>query len=224
MINPRYTYMLLFMIVVIVLWLGCNNASKEIVKEEAIYGRERAVNLGILPYLSSKFLLLSIVTVLQVALLMGLVYGAFELLQYWDKGPFQAPPLEYRLDYLGQFAVLSILAMSGVAIGLLLSSCVSSPDRANALLPYVLIPQIILGGGILAVKDGPLYWLAVAFSPAYWAFRGLRKGTTELPEYSGYRMDYAENAWVACAMLMLQLILALCLTAVLLRQKDVRRA
>src|SRR5262249_2862908 len=57
-VNPRYTYMLLFILVMIVLWFGCNNAAKEIVKEEAIYGRERAVNLGILPYLASKFLVL----------------------------------------------------------------------------------------------------------------------------------------------------------------------
>ena len=55
-IDPTYTYMLLFIVVIIVLWFGCNNAAKEIVKEEAIYGRERAVNLGILPYLASKFL------------------------------------------------------------------------------------------------------------------------------------------------------------------------
>src|SRR5262249_32786698 len=29
-INPRYTYMLLFILVMIVLWFGCNNAAKEI--------------------------------------------------------------------------------------------------------------------------------------------------------------------------------------------------
>ena len=56
MVNPSYTYTLLFILVMIVMWFGCNNAAKEIVKEEAIYGRERAVNLGILPYLGSKFL------------------------------------------------------------------------------------------------------------------------------------------------------------------------
>ena len=70
MVDPRYTYMLLFMVVIIVLWFGCNNAAKEIVKEEAIYTRERAVNLRILPYLASKFVVLSSITVmlLRVAL------------------------------------------------------------------------------------------------------------------------------------------------------------
>src|SRR5262249_57629217 len=55
-INPAYTFMLLNILVIAVLWFGCNNAAKEIVKEEAIYGRERAVNLHIGPYLGSKML------------------------------------------------------------------------------------------------------------------------------------------------------------------------
>src|SRR5262249_27100888 len=55
-VNPRYTYMLLFILAVTILWLGCNNAAKEIVKEQGVYTRERTVNLGILPYLGSKVL------------------------------------------------------------------------------------------------------------------------------------------------------------------------
>jgi ABC-type multidrug transport system ATPase subunit len=223
MVDPRYTYMMLFMMVIIVLWFGCNNAAKEIVKEEAIYGRERAVNLGILPYLSSKFLLLSLITALQALLLMLLLYGALEALHRYNPD-FQSPPELYRLDYASQFGVLTLLSMTGVALGLLLSACVASPDRANALLPYVLIPQIILGGGIMPVKDGVLYILAVVLSPVYWAFRAVRKGTNDLPDYSGYRMDYTENPWFACAMLVAQLAVLMILTAWFLRRKDVQRA
>src|SRR5262249_37059397 len=79
-LNPRFTYMLLFILVMIVLWCGCNNAAKEIVKEEAIYGRERAINLGIVPYLASKFLVLTLITVFQALVLMALIYGSLELL------------------------------------------------------------------------------------------------------------------------------------------------
>ena len=62
--------MLLSIVVIAVLWFGCNNAAKEIVKEEAIYGRERAVNLRILPYLGSKFLVLGVIAALQTLLFM----------------------------------------------------------------------------------------------------------------------------------------------------------
>ena len=223
MIDPRYTYMMLFMMVIIVLWFGCNNAAKEIVKEEAIYGRERAVNLGILPYLSSKFLLLGFVTTFQALLLLALLFGTLEGFHQLDSN-FQLPPSIYCLDYAGLCGVVAILSLTGVALGLMLSACVATPDRANTLLPYVLIPQIILGGGIMPVKDGVLYWLAVVFSPVYWAFRAVRQGTNELPDYSGYRMDYNEDPWLACGVMLIQLTVLLALTTWVLRRKDLHRA
>ena len=222
MVDPRYTYMMLFMVVIIVLWFGCNNAAKEIVKEEAIYGRERAVNLGILPYLSSKFLLLSLITAAQALLLMVILYGALEALHQYDSS-YQVPPERYQLSYGAQFGVLVLLSMTGVGLGLLLSACVATPDRANALLPYVLIPQIILGGGIMPVKDGVLYLLAVVLSPVYWAFRGVRRGTHDLPDYSGYQTDYSDDPLFAGGVLVVQLVVLLMLTAWFLRRKDVQR-
>ena len=126
----------------------------------------------------------------------------------------------YRLDYVSQFGVLLLLALTGMALGLLLSSCVSSPDRANALLPYVLIPQMILGGGIIAVREGAIYWLAVVFSPVYWAFRGIRLGECELPRDVYYRMDYDDSLWIPCAALVIQIVVMLLLTAWFLKRKD----
>jgi hypothetical protein len=222
MVDPRYTYMMRFMVVIIVLWFGCNNAAKEIVKEEAIYGRERAVNLGILPYVSSKFLLLSLITAAQALLLMVILNGALEVLHQYNPD-YQVPPEQYQLSYAAQFGVLILLSMTGVGLGLLLSACVATPDRANALLPYVLIPQIILGGGIMPVIDGVLYLLAVVLSPVYWAFRAIRRGTHDLPDYSGYRTDYSDDPLLAGSVLVLQLVVLLTLTAWFLRRKDVQR-
>src|SRR5205085_950139 len=147
-------------LVLVVLWFGCNNAAKEIVKEEAVYARERAVNLGIVPYLASKFVVLAALTALHALLLMAALYGTLELLARLVPGSTAPHPHQY-LAYLPQFGVLVLLAIAGVALGLLLSACVSTPDRANALLPYVLIPQIILGGGFLSVQSGLLHALAV---------------------------------------------------------------
>ena len=54
----------------------CNNAAKEIVKEEAIYGRAgRAVNLGIFPYLASKFVVLTVITAFQVLVFLVCIHG-----------------------------------------------------------------------------------------------------------------------------------------------------
>ncbi|HEY7315805.1 MAG TPA: ABC transporter permease, partial [Gemmataceae bacterium] len=201
------------------LWFGCNNAAKEIVKEEAIYGRERAVNLGIVPYLASKFLVLSVITAFHALMLMALVYGTLEALQRFVPG-CTAPPPEYCLAYLPQFGVLLLLAMSGVALGLLLSACVSSPDRANALLPYVLIPQLILGGGILDVQHGPLAYLAMALSPVYWAYRGVHLGAGTLPSGFPGHVDHADGLLLPCVVLAIQTMLMLAATGWALRRKE----
>jgi hypothetical protein len=222
-INPRYTFMLLFLMVLIILWFGCNNASKEIVKEEAIYGRERAVNLGILPYLASKFLVLSVITAVQSLMLMVILFGVLGLLGSL-LGHSIPEPL-YYLPLPEQFGVYVVLSMTSVAMGLLLSACVATPDRANALLPYVLIPQIILGGGILFIREGPLYYVAVLLSPAYWAYRAVHVGVHNvLPSDLPGHMDYAETVWLPVLALTVQMVVLLLLTAWFLRQKDVRRA
>jgi ABC transport system ATP-binding/permease protein len=220
--NPSYNYMLMFMLAVTVIWFGCNNAAKEIVKEQAIYGRERAVNLGVLPYLASKFLVLGLISAVQTLLLMAVIYGALTLLHEYFGHDLPHPA--YRLDYLPQYGVLVLLALAGVALGLLLSACVASADRASTLLPYVLIPQIILGGGIIPISGGILYVMAALGSPVYWAFRAIHRGATEFPPDFPYYMDYRDSVWLSCAGLLAQTAVLLLATAWCLRRKDVRRA
>ncbi len=216
--SPRYTYILLFILVVIIVWFGTNNAAKEIVKEEAIYGRERAVNLGIGPYLASKFLVLSAVTTFHVFVLMTVVYGSLEL-AHW-LGHYSLPTDQHMLGYAAQFGVLTLLGMTGVALGLLLSACVATPDRANALLPYVLIPQLILGGGFLDVSKGLLFDLAAVLSPVYWAFRAVHLGAHQLPEGFPQHVEYEDNLWLPCLALVAQTVVLLGLTAWFLRRKE----
>jgi ABC-type multidrug transport system ATPase subunit len=218
-INPRYTYILLFVLVMIVLWFGCNNAAKEIVKEEAIYARERAVNLRILPYLASKFVVLSVITAIHALLLMLFLFGTLELAAYFVPG-HSVPSSEHALSYASQFGVMVLLAMTGVALGLLLSACVATPDRANTLLPYVLIPQMILGGGIISVSTGALYCLAITLSPVYWAYRAVHLGADKLPVGFPGHTNYADGVGLPCLALLVQMGVLLALTTWFLKRKD----
>ena len=118
------------------------------------------------------------------------------------------------------FGVLVLLSMNGVALGLLLSACVSTADRANALLPYVLIPQLILGGGFLKVTEGPLYWLAMALSPVYWAYRAVHRGASHLAANFPGHVDYEDRLTLPCAMLVAQTVVLLLATAYFLRRKE----
>ena len=224
-VNPRFTYVLLFLLVFATLWFGCNNAAKEIVKEEAIYGRERAVNLGILPYLAAKFTVLAAVCAVQVALLMGVVYGALEgSAAVWGWAGWESPEPAYRLDYPAQAGVLFLLSLTGVAMGLVLSACVSNPDRAATLLPYALVPQIILGGAVIPVNGGALMWVAMTVAPTYWAWRAVRTGETAFPADFPGRAAYDDSLWLPCAALAGQMLVLLLLTAWFLKRKDPRRA
>ena len=217
-VDPTNTYILVYLLVISVLWFGCNNAAKEIVKEEPVYMRERAVNLSILSYLSSKFVVLSLLSALQVFMTMAIVYGGLAVFQSADM-----PAPRYRLNYPAQFGFLVLLSMTGVALGLLLSACVANADRAATLLPYVLIPQIILGGGILPMEDTPLGLVAYVASPSYWAFRAIRTGETDLPEGFLWHRDYNDHNGLAAAVLTAQMLSLLVLTALLLRRWDVRK-
>ncbi|MDH3494704.1 MAG: FHA domain-containing protein, partial [Acidobacteriota bacterium] len=51
------------------IWFGTSVAAREIVRERKIYERERMVNLGILPYLASKYVVLGTIVALQCMLL-----------------------------------------------------------------------------------------------------------------------------------------------------------
>jgi ABC-type multidrug transport system ATPase subunit len=215
--DPRFTYTLLFVLAVVVFWFGCNNAAREIVKEEAIYARERAVNLRLMPYLASKFVVLGAITAVQVATLLLLVYGPMELARLYLPG-YSVPPPELMLSYVPQFGVLVALGLVGVAMGLLLSASVTSAERANALLPYVVIPQMILGGGFIEIT-GPLYWTAALGAPVYWAYRALHLGATQLPVgFPGHRIE-ADGILLPLLALTLQGTVLAIATVVMMRRK-----
>jgi len=63
-----------FFLVVAAIWFGTSNAAREIVSERAIYLRERMVNLGLLNYVLSKYLLLAFFCLIQCTVLLAIVF------------------------------------------------------------------------------------------------------------------------------------------------------
>ena len=53
----------------VAIWVGISCAAQEIVKEAAIYSRERLINLGLIPYLGSKLFVRSGIEIAQTLLL-----------------------------------------------------------------------------------------------------------------------------------------------------------
>jgi ABC transport system ATP-binding/permease protein len=159
---------LLFVIATTLVWLGTINAAREICKELPIWERERHVGVSPVPYLLSKILVLGALCVVQTVLLLAL------MLLFWD-----VPG--------GVGAVLGILltgflaSLSGVAIGLSISASVSSPDRAVALVPIIMIPQILFGGTIIPLSGiGAAGQAISAIVGARWTFEALARVTDRM--------------------------------------------
>ena len=68
--------------------------------------------------------------------------------------------------------MMLLLTLVGTTIGLCISVFSKSENVALALVPVVIIPQIILAGGIGPALDGLLKVIASLFIPAYWGYGG----------------------------------------------------
>jgi ABC-type multidrug transport system ATPase subunit len=143
---------------------GCVNAIREIVKEAPIYRRERAVNLGIIPYLFSKIVVLGLLCLLQDAILVASVNAI---------APFPQGILLPAVFEIG--ITLWLTSLSGLMIGLTISAITPTIDRAMNFIPIVLIPQVIFGGTVFTFKSWSTQVLALLFT-CRWSMGAL--GTT----------------------------------------------
>jgi len=120
----------LFVLVIAAIWLGCSNAAREIVGEQSIYKRERMVFLKIPSYLFSKITVLSILCIIQS----GILTVITDLFLNLNSDPFDL------------FLLLFLTSISSLSMGLIISSLVNTNESAMAMMPIILIPQVILGG------------------------------------------------------------------------------
>jgi ABC-type multidrug transport system ATPase subunit len=159
--KPRMLYAqkllnFLFLLGVTSFWFGCNNAAKEMVRERTITVQEHMFNLRPFAYFSSKLLILSVVSCLQAAVLISIVWGCC------------GPPGKLA-DFL---PIILGLAFVGTTLGLAISALAPSENVAVAMIPIAVIPQIILSGAIVSLT-GMALAAAELFVTTYWGKQGL---------------------------------------------------
>lgn len=138
--NKEHPSVLLFIIVISAMWFGIINSVKEIVSEKAILERERIIGLKLVPYIMSKFIVLAILSFIQVALLVGIVKLTIP---------------NFDLNYIKLTILIFVTSLSGVSIGLFVSAITKSVSQALSFVPLVLLPMIIFGGGMMPIIDMP---------------------------------------------------------------------
>src|SRR5437588_3306356 len=154
-----------FVLGLVALWFGTSVASREIIRERAIYARERMVNLALLPYVGSKLFVLALIVSFQCLLL----FGSLKFMHY--AGLMNLPGWA-----LPQFAVIIITGMVGIALGLFVSAMVRTSEMATSLVPLILIPQILFSG-LVGVPQGASKVIGTLM-PATWAFDGIKQFST----------------------------------------------
>jgi len=132
---------MLFLVGLITILVGTITSVREIVKEDAIYRRERMVCLQVLPYVGSKVAVGLLFAVYSAVILFGFKLAAvdFSHLATADIARLFVPFL------LGTF--------SGLMWGLVVSALAPSEDRAMLLVILVLVPQFVFSGGMVPVSD-----------------------------------------------------------------------
>ena len=151
----------LFIMAFATILFGCINGAREFVKEAPIYRRERAVNLGILPYMFSKIAVLGLLCLFQSAVFVFVV----QLGEPLQQGIFTSPTLE-------AYITLALTSFAGLMIGLAISAVAPNTDRAISFVPIILLPQVIFSGAIIPLKDW-LTQIVAAIFPSRWAMAAL---------------------------------------------------
>jgi len=131
----------LFVFTCAAIWVGLATSLQEIVKESAIYLRERLVNLGLFAYLGSKFVILSGLAVLQTLLMVGVILIAFK-----------SPEPSLISWPVGATITTFLTLISCISLGLLVSAIVKNSSQANSALPLILLPQIIFSGVLFKME------------------------------------------------------------------------
>ena len=158
--NPTDMAMLLFLVVTTSVWLGSIDASREIIKEKAVFLRERAVGVKLSAYLTSKLIVLFTLAAVQTTLLVLIVFGL-------------RPLHDSAGSLLAVWIALVLSSWVSVGVGLLVSASVRSEDQATSFDPARLIPPVLFAGAIVPVAAMVQPIKAVSkLVYSQWAFAG----------------------------------------------------
>jgi len=129
----------IFMAVVVALFLGLTLSAEEIIRDRKIVEREKFLNLSRFSYINSKVIIMFILSAIQMI--------SFVLIGNWILG-IKGLTAEY-------YWILFTTACFANMLGLNISSALNSVVTIYILIPFILVPQLLLNG--LIVKFDKLH-------------------------------------------------------------------
>ena len=160
--DPNKIITMLFMQGLISILVGAMASVREIVKEVDIYKRERAINLKLTSYITSK---------VWVGVTLSLYQAIVLLLFLWL--------LVLRTSGLGAGVYVAMLitmflgTLSGYMMGLAISAAAPNQNVALLLVIVVLVPQFLFAGALLPLSIIPGGEVISSIASTRWAFEAL---------------------------------------------------
>jgi ABC-type multidrug transport system ATPase subunit len=199
------------------IFIGLSASVQEIVKEREIFLREKNVGVGVLPYFLSKSSVLGFIATLQTTIFVSIVL--------FNRPVAISSPFGTKY-FAAVVAICTVLCLSSIFLGLLISSAISTPDQAMPLLVGIVMIQIVLSGA-LPISTGRWVEAVGKFMPSYMSTNALAS-TTNLAEITLVQsksllarwVPTADNVYIMLAQLGSITLLLATLTLVNLQRKD----
>jgi len=160
--HARLEATVLFVLAFAILWLSTVGAAKEIVQDYGVIAQESRSGIGILPVVFSRFFVLSAVSALQAAMLLGVV----GLMLLKSSNPAW---------YVNSWLALILCGSLSTSVGMLVSVCSSTYRLALTIVPLITIPQVLFSGVLqtVPIATTPLMKYILSSQPLRLGWEGL---------------------------------------------------
>jgi ABC transport system ATP-binding/permease protein len=176
----------LLMLVICTCLAGAASSVRELVKERAIFSRERAAGLSSGAYLFSKLIVLGVISVIQsvVLVLLGVVGRPLP-----PQGAFITglPLIELLIG-------IAVLGLASMCLGLLVSALVSTSEKAMPVLVLLTMVQVILSGGVISLSGKAGLSQLAYIAPSRWGF-GAVAATVNLNFINPPLGSFTDHLW-----------------------------
>jgi hypothetical protein len=192
-------------------FMGVAIAIREIVNEQSIYRRERAIGLSPGAYLASKVLIFLIIDAVQCCLFVYLAMLG---------RPKPADALILGDPMIEIMIAVTLVALTSTALGLLASALVRTTEQTTPILVVSVMAQLVLSGGLFAIEGQQVLEYISWIDPSRWGFAAAASTTNlvNFPFPDTLWVHVASNWWKAIAIMGGQILILLGATRLALRR------
>lgn len=140
----------IFMSIIVALFVGLMTSAEEVIKDKSTLAKETFLNLSSVSYLASKLLFLFVLSVIQAV--------SYTLISY--------VVLQFNNGFFVFFLSLALISFLANVIGLIISTLFNTTVAVYILIPFIIIPQILLSGIVIKFDNIHPLLASAKYTPA----------------------------------------------------------